>query len=266
MTIPALLARRSTAGPAQGLAAWAASWLGGRTGTDDVVAALAQWAQVHVVSTRSPVDAGADVAGFPDLLVELRRAAPSTVRLLLPAPGDSAVLPGGSELEVAALARGEAVTFDGATGSIALVPTPESSDVLCWNIFHITPALPHRDSLSLGEAEYALRGAVRDAASALAALPPAPGTPSARATVAELAQYLSSYPLPPVAGERAHRVLDTAATVEAILLVAEQQHPDAGITLASARAGDAAYASLWRAVRAARSAAIDAIARDALSR
>ncbi|MDF0529262.1 hypothetical protein P0W64_08965 [Tsukamurella sp. 8F] len=253
MAIPYLLARRSTAGPALGMAAWASAWLGGHTGTDDVVAALGHWAQVHTVD-----------GGLPGLLLELRRSAPTAVRLLLPAPGDPAGLPAGTAAERAALARGEAVGFDGAGSSLLLVPTAESADVVAWTSFRVAPALVDRDPITLGEAEYALRDAVRDATSALAALPPEPGAPSAHAAVAELAQHLGATPLPAIAGARAHRVLDTAATVEAILLVAGERHPDAGIGLGGAQRGDAAYSALARAVRSARTAAIDSITRDAL--
>ncbi|WP_345001575.1 hypothetical protein, partial [Tsukamurella soli] len=191
-------------------------------------------------------------------------SAPSAVRLVLPAPGDAAALPAGTDLERAALMRGEAVTFDGDGASLALVPVQESSDVLVWNAFRMTPALVDRDGAGLAEAEYTMREAVRDATAALTALPPTPGAPSARATVAELAGYLGSTPLPPGASARAHRVLDTVAMVEAILLVAGERQPDTGIGLGSAQRGDAAYASLRRAVRVARTAAINAVAQEAL--
>ena len=66
------------------------------------------------------------------------------------------------------------------------------------------------------------------------------------------------------ATERAHRVLDSAGMVEAILLVAGAENPYAGLTLASAQGGDAAYRDLWRTVRAARVAAVNAVCRDEL--
>ncbi|MEC4614360.1 hypothetical protein [Tsukamurella tyrosinosolvens] len=251
----ATLARRATAGPAQGFAVWSAAWLAGSAGTDELLAALGEWAPVQSV-----VD-----GDLPDLLAEIRALDPHTVRLLLPAPGDARGLPAGTDLEEAAMARGEVVLFDGAASTIALVPTPEAGDVMRWQAFLHEPALVDPDPVSLGAAEHALRDAVRQAPSALASLPPAPDAASdPRGVVMELTRYLGAHRLPLGATERAHRVLDSAGMVEAILLVAGAENPYAGLTLASAQGGDAAYRDLWRTVRAARVAAVNAVCREEL--
>jgi hypothetical protein len=256
MTTVTTLAQRATAGPAQGFAVWSAAWLAGSAGTDDVLTALAEWAPVQSV-----VD-----GDLPDLLAELRALDPHTVRLLLPAPGDARGLPAGTDLEQAAMARGEVVIFDGAAASIALVPTPEAGDVMRWQAFLHEPPMTDPDPISLGEAEHALRDAVRQAPSALASLPAAPdATTEPRRLVMELTRFLGSHRLPLSATERAHRVLDSAGMVEAILLVAGAENPYSGLTLASAQGGDAAYRDLWRTVRTARVAAVNAVCRDELS-
>lgn len=255
MTIAATLARRATAGPAQGFAVWSAAWLAGSAGTDELLTALGEWAPVQSV-----ID-----GDLPDLLAEIRALAPHAVRLLLPAPGDARGLPAGTDLEEAAMARGEVVVFDGAHSSIALIPTPEAGDVMRWQAFLHEPALVDPDPMPLGAAEQELRGAVREAPSALAGLPPAPdATDDPRRIVMELTRYLGAHRLPRSATERAHRVLDSAGMVEAILLVAGAQAPYTGLTLASAQGGDAAYRDLWRTVRAARVAAVNAVCRDEL--
>lgn len=255
MTSVSALARNATAGPAQGFALWASAWLAGSAGTDELLASLGEWAPVQSV-----VD-----GDLPDLLAEIRSLDPHSVRLVLPAPGDARGLPAGSEFEAAALARGEAAVFDGRHASIALVPTPESADVMRWQAFWIEPALADPDPMPLGAAELELRGAVREAPSALAGLSPAPdANDDPRQLVLELTRYLSSHRLPRSASERAHRVLDSASMVEAILLVASALAPHAGLTLASAQGGDATYLGLWRTVRAARVAAVNAVCREEL--
>ncbi len=250
----ATLARRATAGPAQGFAVWSAAWLAGSAGTDELLAALGEWAPVQSV-----VD-----GDLPDLLAEIRALAPHSVRLLLPAPGDARGLPAGTDLEQAAMARGEVVLFDGAVSTIALVPTPEGGDVMRWQAYLHEPALADPDPVPLGAAEQELRGAVRAAPSALAGLPPTPDASDPRDLVRDLTRQLGAHRLPRSASERAHRVLDSAGMVEAILLVAGAENPYAGLTLASAQDGDAAYRDLWRSVRAARVAAVNAVCRDEL--
>ncbi|WP_461165721.1 hypothetical protein [Tsukamurella serpentis] len=255
MTTVATLARRATAGPAQGFAVWSAAWLSGSAGTDELLTSLAEWAPVQSV-----VD-----GDLPGLLAEIRALAPHTVRLLLPAPGDARGLPADTDLEDAAMARGESVVFDAAHTSIALVPTPEAGDVMRWQAFAHEPALTDPDQLPLGAAEQQLRGAVREAPSALAGLPPAPDAgDDPRRLVMELTRFLGAHRLPRSASERAHRVLDSAGMVEAILLVAGAQAPYSGLTLASAQGGDETYRDLWRTVRAARVAAVNAVCREEL--
>lgn len=260
------LARRATAGAAQGLAVWSAAWLAGSAGSDNVLGALGEWAPVQSIAAHDG-PAGRVDGDVPSLLAAVRALTPHAVRLLLPAPGDARGLPPGSEAAVAAVRRGEATVFDGAGASLVLVPTPEAADVMRWQVFRCAPPLRDPDSLNLSEAEHLLAEAVRAAPGALAALPPAPDVAAqARATVATLTAQLGSHRLPAAASARAHRVLERASAVEAILLVAGAHRPHTGISLAAAQAGDGYYRELWTIVRAARTAAINAVCRDALGR
>jgi hypothetical protein len=248
------LARRATAGPAQGMAVWGAAFSAGLAGPDDLLTALAEWAPVQSV-----VD-----GDLPGLLTDLRRIRPTSVRLLLPAPGDTRGLPAGSPVAVAATTRGEAAIFEGPEDTAVLVPVPEAGDVMRWSVFDC-PGLTDPDPIGLAEAEHLLRDAVNTAATALATLPAGPDAiTDARATVAELTAAIGAHRLPARHPVRAHRVLDSAAMVEAILLVAGARHPHTGLSLASAQAGDAGYRELWRTVRLARTAAINAVCRELL--
>jgi hypothetical protein len=128
------------------------------------------------------------------------------------------------------------------------------------------PVVEHRD---LGDAEYALRSAVRSAADTLAAI----GLESAGADAADprmlVGQLLESsrqHRIPSHAPSRAVRVLENAAHVDAILTVSS------GLTTtavqSSSEAGRAAGAMrpLATVVRSARTAAVDAILRSAWHR
>lgn len=261
--------------PSLTLTVWAGSWLSGHAAPDDVIDALHAWAPMHLVGAHDA--AAAASAGLPErgvsdgaaLLLALIRQVDSAesagLRLVLPAPGDVRGLPAGTDFAGAALATGEGVVV-GAPGApgLGLVPHREGPDVLRWSVFALEPVPESAADRGLGEAEFAMREAVRDAASALTGIPTV-GTDGRRADpreeiateVAELARHRYPGSLPP----RAARILDTADQVAAILTVAGR---GGGLRAgsASATAGrEAVLQPLWTAVREARVCAVTAALR-----
>lgn len=115
--------------------------------------------------------------------------------------------------------------------------------------------------MPLGEAEYTMREAVRDAADALQQLQTtrlgSGGVGPRELVEAELAghtrhKYPESMPL------RARRILDTADQVAAILTVAEREPASAPTSATAVAAQEALLRPLWNAIRAARLAAVHA--------
>lgn len=255
---------------------WSASWLAGATSPDDVIDAVRAWAPMHLV-----VAADAEVAlrwdlPWPDptdsgpvtLLQAVRAVTTSdneaAPNLVLPAAGDVRGLPVGSAFATAALDAGQGVLV-GAPGNpgIGIVPTVEGPDVLRWTVFGV-PALPHHtEHTGLGEAEYALREAVRDAATALSSLrggfSAAAGDPRSR--IAEALADIAHHTTPDGTPARVLRILDTADQVAAILTVAGESSGRAQ-TATGAALRDDTLRPLWAAVRGARTSAVAACVRS----
>ena len=146
-------------------------------------------------------------------------------------------LPAGTGFQRDALNAGEAVIVTSPTGeAIGLVPEFEYDDgddgladenrppelcQLSWTVYSV-PATPLLDQMDLGEAEYALRAAVRSAAEALGAmrLGAAGGVDDPRGLVEQVLESSRHHRAPDHAPTRALRVLENAAHVDAI------PHPD----------------------------------------
>jgi hypothetical protein len=158
--------------------------------------------------------------------------------------------------------------------AIGLVPAFECNDeddsdipeitVLSWSVYSL-PGGPAPDHLDLGDAEYALRSAVRSAAEALGSLQPVPGCEDPRTLVEELLQAGSLHRIPDHAPDRALRVLSTAAHVDAIIAVSTGPAPPALPSAADERIADTAMRPLAAVVRAARTAAVNEILASAWS-
>jgi hypothetical protein len=156
--------------------------------------------------------------------------------------------------------------------AIGLVPAFECNDeddadipeitVLSWSVYSL-PGGPAPDHLDLGDAEYALRSAVRSAAEALGRLQPVPGCEDPRTLVEELLQAGSLHRIPDHAPDRALRVLSTAAHVDAIIAVSSGPTPIATQSASQEQIADAAIRPLATVVRAARTAAVSAILQSA---
>lgn len=266
------------------LTLWAGVWLSGDAAPDEVIDALHAWAPLHLVFAHD--DAAASAAGLPGtgpatgaaaLLTAVRRADPADtagLRLVLPAPGDVGGLPAGTAFAAAALAAGEGV-LAGAPGTpgIGLVPAVEGPDVLRWTVFAV-PALPDAPAHpGLGEAEFAMREAVRDAAATLTGIPTV-GTDGRRtdprAEIAEAIAEQARHRYPESLPDRAVRILDSADQVSAILTVAARGAGLQAGSVSAATGREEALRPLLAAVRAARlgavAAALDAGRRSRRSR
>jgi hypothetical protein len=277
--------------PSVSLSVWANAWLAGQAAPDDVLDALSAWAPIHSVTAYDAVAAGrtglpwpdVDAAGAMSLLqtvrtaagprAELSTSARPAIDLVLPVPGDVRGLPAGTQFQRDALDVGEAIVVRAPEGeAIGLVPAFECNDedesdipeitVLSWSVYSF-PGGPAPDQLDLGDAEYALRSAVRSAAEALGSLQPIPGCENPRTLVEELLQASSLHRIPDHAPDRALRVLSTAAHVDAIIAVSAGPTPIAAQSVSEEQLADAAMRPLATVVRAARTAAVSAILQSA---
>jgi hypothetical protein len=205
--------------------------------------------------------------------MEMSRSARPAIDLVLPVPGDVRGLPAGTQFQRDSLDVGEAIVVRAPEGeAIGLVPAFECTDeddsdvpeitVLSWSVYSL-PGGPAPDHLDLGDAEYALRSAVRSAAEALGSLQPIPGCEDPRTLVEELLQAGSLHRIPDHAPDRALRVLSTAAHVDAIIAVSAGPTPIATQSAAEEQIADAAMRPLATVVRAARTAAVSAILQSA---
>ncbi|BBY21016.1 hypothetical protein [Mycobacterium stomatepiae] len=229
----------------------------------------------------------AGAAGFPGPL-------PGTINVVLPVPGDVRGLAPGTQFERDALAAGEAVIIvhpDDPTTAVGLVPEFSYADLdepdddpdapelcaLAWTVYSL-PRAPVFDHHELGDAEYSLRSAVRSAADALGAigLGSASDIDDPRGLVEQLLESTRQHRIPDHAPNRALRVLENAAHVDAIITVgaglSRADSPDrstahiaAGLeqlgtqSSSEARIAGDALRPLHAVVRSARMAAVNAI-------
>lgn len=275
--------------PSVSLSVWTNAWLAGHAAPDDVLDALSAWAPCHSVIAYDAVAAGrtglpwpdVDAAGAMSLLQTVRTVAgrsPSepwvrpAITPTLPVPGDVRGLPVGTQFARDALEAGEAALVAGSDGAaVGLVPVFEwdESDgdvpmppVLSWSVYSL-PGVPVIDHPDLGDAEYALRAAVRSAADALDGLSLCPGGADPRALVEETLQASSHHRIPDHAPSRAVRALATAAHVDAILTVSSGMASIGTQSASETTIADSALRPLAAVVRSARLSAVTAILQSA---
>ncbi|MEZ0366451.1 hypothetical protein ACAG26_22500 [Mycobacterium sp. pUA109] len=274
--------------PSATLSVWANAWLAGQAAPDDVLDALTLWAPRQSVTAYDAVAAGNTGLPWPDvheagvmsLLQTVRaaagRSAVPAIGMVLPVPGDVRGLPAGTQFARDALTAGEALLVadpDGSNAAIGLVPDFEHDDAddntsaiqtLSWTVYAL-PGAPAPDYHDLGEAEHALRSAVRSAADALNAIELS-ATDAAgddpRTLVAQVLETSRHHQVPDHAPPRAVRVLDNAAHVDAILTV-EGLMPIGAQSSADAQLASTALRPLAAVVRSARIAAVNAILQSA---
>jgi hypothetical protein len=281
--------------PSVSLSVWANAWLAGAAAPDDVLDALSQWAPRHSVTAYDSVAAGYTGLPWPDLsdsgsvsmLQTLRTAAGAagsapSIGVVLPVPGDIRGLPAGTQFQQDALIVGEAIVVtDRRDPSVAvgLVPDFEYDDVdddadfeqapevcgLCWTVYSL-PEAPVAEHLELGDAEYALRSAVRSAADALGAIRAGAGeveVADPRGLVEQVLESAQHHRAPDHAPARALRVLENAAHIDAIITVSSGLMPIGLQTSSEAQIANQALRPLAAVVRSARMAAVSAILHSA---
>jgi hypothetical protein len=281
--------------PSATLSVWANAWLAGSAAPDDVLDALSRWAPRHSVAAFDAVAAGhtglpwpdVDDAGAITLLQTVRTAAGRGVpepamSIVLPVPGDVRGLAAGTQFERDALAAGEAVILAGAGGAaIGLVPeflydeaesgVADSEPELCalsWTVYSL-PGVPVAEHLDLGEAEHALRAAVRSAADTLGSIRTGSGSievADPRGLVEQVLESERRHRAPDHAPSRALRVLENAAHVDAIITVSAGLMPIGTQTSSEAQIASNALRPLSAVVRSARMAAVSAILHEAWRR
>jgi hypothetical protein len=279
--------------PSVSLSLWANAWLAGKAAPDDVLDALSLWAPTQSVTAYDAVAAGHTGLPWPDVhdagtvsLLQTLRAAVGqarthgTVNVVLPVPGDVRGLAPGTQFERDALAVGEAVIVtdpdQGAT-AIGLVPeftygqagSGDDSPELCalsWMVYSLPGACAY-EHYELGDAEYALRSAVRSAADALGSigLGCAPSdVADPRGLVEQMLESSRQHRVPDHAPPRALRVLENASHVDAIIAVsAGLSRLPTGNSSSETQIASAALRPLAAVVRSARMAAVSAILRSA---
>jgi len=277
---------------------WANAWLAGQAAPDDVLDALSLWAPTHSVTAYDAVAGGrtglpwpdVDPAGAVSLLQTVRSGAgrrsggdwPArpVIGVALPVPGDVRGLPAGTGFQRDALNAGEAVIVSSPSGeAIGLVPEFEYdegddglsgedlSPELCqlsWTVYSV-PSVPILDQMDLGEAEYALRSAVRSAAEALGAmrLGAGGGVDDPRGLVEQVLESSRHHRAPDHAPTRALRVLENAAHVDAIIAVSAGLMPIGTQNASEAQIASDTLRPLASVVRSARIAAVTAVLQSA---
>jgi hypothetical protein len=266
--------------PSVSLSVWANAWLAGAAAPDDVLDALSQWAPRHSVTAYDSVAAGRTGLPWPDLndagavslLQTMRTAAGSelsapSIGVVLPVPGDVRGLPAGTQFQRDAVTAGEAIIVGrDESAAVGLVPDFEYDDIddesdyepeltaLSWTVYSV-PSAPPTECLDLGEAEYALRAAVRSAADALGADP--------RGLVEQVLESARGHRVPDHAPSRAVRVLENAAHIDAIITVGSGLIPIGLQSSSEVEIASDALRPLGGVVRSARMAAVSAILNSA---
>lgn len=246
--------------PGCALGAWAASWRAGRSAPDDVTDTLAEFAARHeIVDPARLLDDVTTRGAHLDLLALLRRTACLEVRL--PTAGDPQGLPP-DPATTAALTAGEILLLHEGTGTSTLGLVPALDDDVCrWTVHRYDRAVAQLQPEPLGQVEYDLREAIRETADIIGRL----GSSGMRVSPGELRATLGALTarhqviLPPHDTQRATRIIDSAAQVEAIVTIAGAQAPTYGVTAGHSDAGDTNLRRLAALARGARAAAVNTV-------
>lgn len=254
--------------PSATFTVWCSAWLAGVAAPDDVLDALAPWADAHDVVAADELTAaltalpppGSPVSSLTFLLAALRRAAPhAPARLVLPVPGDVRGLPGPGVFSRVATAAGEGVLFADAgqgSGGLGVVPTTVADGVLRWTVYPVLDPGPVPEFIAIGQAERDLREQVRRSASVLTDLGVARHRPGVREEIAASLRARPTTLWPAGMPAQPLRVLQHADEVEAILAAASVDEPGGALSASAAAARRDALRPIETAVRVARRAAV----------
>ncbi len=241
---------------------WSSAWLAGAAAPDDVLDALAPWAQAHDVQAADEETAiftslsapGTPVSSVAFLLASLRRGGRGPARMVLPVPGDVRGLPGPGAFSREATAAGEGVLF--ADAGLGVVPTTVADGVVRWTVYRVPDAGPVPEYVGLGQAERDLREQVRRSASVLTSLGVARHRPGVREEIAAALRSRPASLWPAGMPGQSLRVLQHADEVEAILAAAQVDEPGGALSASAAQARREALRPIETAVRVARRAAV----------
>lgn len=246
------------------LAAWGSAWLAGDAALDELVARVGAHDDAHAVAglTADDLPLGAAVA-------RLRAAGVTTLRVVLPAPGDPLGLPGPGPFTAAALEAGEAVVALRSDGTgTGLVPAITAHGTALdgtvttvrWTASDVAFAAPYSGPF-LHEAMHDLRLGVVEVAGALRDLDVARWRPELAEALRDLRREARAgidddelpggYPL------RARELLVRARQLVDVLALAGQDTGGA-VDTREAAAREASLRELARLVRRARVAAYNA--------
>ncbi len=252
--------------PSATFTVWTSAWLAGAAAPDDVLDALAPWAEAHDVQAADPDTAaatdlpepGSPVSSLMFLMAALRRAGGRvgglTARLVLPAPGDVRGLPGPGVFSREATAAGEGVLFVDA--AVGIVPTQIADGVLRWTVYPVPEPGPVPEFVALSQAERDLREEVRRSTSVLTSLGVARHRPGVREEIAATLRKRPASLWPAGMPGQPLRVLQQADEVEAILAAASVDEPGGALSASAAEARRDALRPIETAVRVARRAAV----------
>ncbi|MCX6466369.1 MAG: hypothetical protein NTW05_22675 [Pseudonocardiales bacterium] len=248
--------------PSATFTVWSSAWLAGAAAPDDVLDALAPWAQAHDVQAVDEDTAaltslsapGTPVSSLAFLLATLRRTSARGARLVLPVPGDVRGLPGPGAFSREATAAGEGVLF--ADAGLGVVPTAVADGVLRWTVYPVGDPGPPPEYVALTQAERDLREQVRQSASVLTSLGVARHRPGVREEIAAALRARPASLWPAGMPGQALRVLQHADEVEAILAAAQVDEPGGALSASAAEARREALRPIDTAVRVARRAAV----------
>jgi len=246
------------------LAAWGNAWLAGDASLPELVERVCAHDDVHTVI-------GLAATGLPleSAVARLRAGGVQRLRLVLPAPGDAAGLPGPGPFTVAALSASEGVLALRADGTgTGLVPVLEAHGspfdgtvtTVTWTAHDVTVPGPDPGPF-LHDAEHDLRRGVLACASALRDLDVARWRPDVAGALTDLRRQARSGidedELPGGYPQRARALLVQARQLAGVLQLAGQDGGGA-IDTREAAGREQALRELGRLVRRARIAGYNA--------
>lgn len=247
------------------LAAWSGAWLAGEAGLPELLKRVTVHDDLHTVTGLAVDDLDLERA-----LARLRAAGVTTLRVVLPAPGDPLGLPGPGPFSTAALDAGEGVVAlrpDGAGTGLVPTVTAHGSELdgtvttACWSAFDVAFATPYSGPF-LHEAEHDLRLGVAEVAAALRDLDVARWRPELAEALQDLRRQaragIDDDELPGSCPARARELLVRARQLAGVVELAGQDDGGA-LDTREAAARSASLRELARLIRRARVAAYNCV-------
>ena len=236
--------------------AWTNAWLNGRASLDEAdVHTVAGDALHRIVGFRSPDDNNSDEPLTLSIgLSRLRTQGTTSLRLVLPTPGDALGLPGPRAFNEIAIEAREAVIAAGPApiGFVPVVGSSPAGTVVRWDVSTINAdvSVPRG---RVSEYERDLAEAMRDTTATLEMLDLARDRADLVKALQRNDYELRHLAFPPTLGPR-HRQLITNATRLASIIAWAAQDDGAAVSSSQAQARTAALAPMAGAARHALSA------------